>query len=87
MQREISWTAAAERDLRHIRGSARERVREAIYRLAATGTGDVVRLHGREREWRLRVGDLRVLFSIAEDTEPAALIILRVLPRGRAYRD
>jgi mRNA interferase RelE/StbE len=33
---------------------------------------------------RLRVGDWRVLYRI--DTAACSLTILRVLPRGRAYR-
>jgi mRNA interferase RelE/StbE len=45
---------------------------------------DVRRLQGKE-EWRLRVGDWRVRFT----RRPAdkLIVVLRVLPRGRAYRD
>lgn len=34
-------------------------------------------------QWRLRVGDWRVRFSF--DDERRVIVILRVLPRGRAY--
>jgi mRNA-degrading endonuclease RelE of RelBE toxin-antitoxin system len=36
------------------------------------------------REWRLRVGDWRVRFTF--DDEQRVIVVLRVLPRGRAYR-
>jgi len=35
-------------------------------------------------EWRLRVGDWRVRFAF--DDEQRLIVVLRVLPRGRAYR-
>ena len=56
----------------------------AVERHAATEQGDVVRLQGRDREWRLRVGDWRVLFAYQH--EDGTLLILRILPRERAYR-
>lgn len=40
-------------------------------------------LKGRD-EWRLRVGDWRVIF--ARDSDAKTLTILRILPRGRAYQ-
>jgi len=36
------------------------------------------------RQWRLRVGDWRVLFTL--DDAARTMIVLRVLPRGGAYR-
>jgi mRNA interferase RelE/StbE len=47
--------------------------------------GDVVRLADVQDEWRLRVGDWRVRFTRDRDT--GVIQVLRVLPRGRAYRD
>lgn len=79
----VKWTPRAEKDLRRLDRQVAERVRQAIRRFAATGAGDVVRLSG-ESDLRLRVGDWRVRFDYDEDRH--ALIILRVLPRGRAYR-
>ncbi len=34
-------------------------------------------------EWRLRVGDLRVRFAYVEEDD--VILVLRVLPRGKAY--
>jgi mRNA-degrading endonuclease RelE of RelBE toxin-antitoxin system len=45
----------------------------------------VIKLHGIGEEWRLRVGDWRDRFQY--DTETMTIVVLRVLPRGRAYRD
>jgi mRNA interferase RelE/StbE len=83
--RPIRWAPAAEKDLRRLDPPTRERVRQALHRLAATGQGDVRRLHGLEDEYRLRVGDWRVRFRF--EAGSGALDVLRVLPRGRAYRD
>jgi len=61
------------------------RVRQAIYRLAETGYGDVKRLRGYEQERRLRVGQWRVRFIF--DPSTTTLRVLRVLPRSQAYRE
>jgi mRNA-degrading endonuclease RelE of RelBE toxin-antitoxin system len=47
--------------------------------------GDVVRLKGvTPPEFRLRVGDWRVRFRA--DSHDRVVFVLRVLPRGEAYR-
>ena len=57
----------------------------ALDRLAETGHV-VTRLQGIEPpEWRLRVGEWRVRFRY--DYQRRTIEVLRVLPRGRAYRD
>ena len=80
----ISWTRDAATDIERLDRRTRERVRRALYRLDETGHGDVKRLRGYEDEYRLRVGRLRVRFTF----EPSGrdILVLRVLPRGRAYR-
>ena len=84
MGRQIRWTAAAEKDLGRLDYQSRERVRRAVARFAETGYGDIEHVQTQPGTLRLRVGDLRVLFRQAPDGD--ALLILRVLPRGRAYR-
>ena len=44
--------------------------------------GDIKKLQGIENGYRLRVGDLRVLFSIEDDT----IYIDNIIPRGQAYK-
>lgn len=57
----------------------KQRLKEAIEKLPI---GDVKKLSGLETDYRLRVGDLRVLFSIEDDT----ITIKDILPRGQAYK-
>ncbi|BFL47849.1 hypothetical protein K420107F6_31380 [Lactonifactor longoviformis] len=58
---------------------SKTRIKQAIDKLPA---GDVKKLQGYIYDYRLRVGDLRVLFSVEEDT----IIIKDVLPRGQVYK-
>lgn len=79
----IGYAPAARRDLRRLDPQIRARVIAAIERAAAGGPrADIRRLAGSE-EHRLRVGVWRVRFR--RDAASRELIILRVLPRGRAY--
>ncbi len=81
----VEITPPARRDLRRIDPPIRRRVLDELDRLVADPpTGNVIKLQGRE-EWRLRVGDWRVLLRL--DREQRAVHVLRALPRGRAYRD
>lgn len=57
----------------------KQRIKKAIEKLPA---GDVKKLQGYSEEYRLRVGDLRILFSVNEDI----IIIKDVLPRGQVYK-
>ena len=57
----------------------KESVDEMIDKLP---TGDVKKLQRMVNDYRLRVGDLRVLFSV----ENNIIIIKDVLPRGQAYK-
>ena len=52
--------------------------------VADPSSGELVKLRGID-EHRLRVGDWRVRMRLAP--EERAVYVLRVLPRGRAYRD
>jgi mRNA-degrading endonuclease RelE of RelBE toxin-antitoxin system len=60
------------------------RILDALTHFADTGQGDVQRVQGTADEWRLRVGDWRVHFRYEITTR--SLDVLRVLPRGEAYR-
>lgn len=61
------------------------RVLKAIFRYAESGYGDVKKLQGATGEYRLRVGEWRVLFAI--DYSSVEMVVQHVLPRGSAYRD
>ncbi|MFW6206806.1 MAG: type II toxin-antitoxin system RelE family toxin [Gemmatimonadota bacterium] len=85
MTREVRWLPRARRDLKRLDPPVRRRVVDAVEHFASTGEGDVVRMVDTSPpEYRLRVGDWRVRF--ARDAESPLLHVLRVLPRGKAYR-
>ncbi len=80
-----AFTARAGRDFKRLDRPVQRRVVEALDRLTEDPpAGDVVKLVNTD-EWRLRVGDWRVRFK--RDTETGVVYVVRVLPRGRAYRD
>lgn len=74
----------ARKDLRRLDPRTRQRILKAITRLAqgAELVGDVKRLSG-SGEYRLRVGDWRVRFERLD--RQLTIVVVRVLPRGRAY--
>lgn len=84
MTRRVLLTQRAERDLDDLDPPMRDRVVTTLRRFASTGHGDVKKLQGEGDRWRLRVGGWRVLFIF--DEEGDALVVLGVLPRGKAYR-
>lgn len=80
----LEWTPRALKDLRKLDGSIRSRVVASVERYAQSGEGDVLQLTDIDPpEYRLRVGDWRVRFH--RDSTRAILILLRVLPRDKAY--
>ena len=59
-------------------------MRSALKKLAETDQGDIKRLTNVDPpEWRLRVGGVRVRFAYIEEDD--VILVLRVLPRGKAY--
>lgn len=52
--------------------------------LSALPAGDIRRLTGEERLWRLRVGGWRIIFE--RDDADRRIDVLAVRPRGDAYR-
>lgn len=57
----------------------KKRLKEAIEKIPF---GDIKKLKGIKNGYRLRVGDLRVLFSIESDM----VYIDNIVPRGQAYK-
>lgn len=97
MTTDLIWTRRAHQDLGHLDRQIAGRMIEAMTRYADTGQGDVRPVTGRP-EWCLRVGDWRLLSAARTETrapgppatgtiEVRVIEVLRVLPRGRAYRD
>ena len=88
MIRRVRWSSRAVADgeaiARRDTDLAR-RIRRRVATWSETGEGDVKKLAGTDDEWRLRVGDWRVIFWLDRDAQ--AYVITRVLPRKDAYRD
>jgi mRNA interferase RelE/StbE len=80
----VNFVRRADKDLERLDRPVRQRVNEGIERLAeGDPSADVRKLKGSD-ELRLRVGDWRVRFE--RDANTRQITILRVLPRGRAYK-
>jgi mRNA interferase RelE/StbE len=80
----VEFERRADKDLERLDPPIRERVYTALERLGDDphGSAALRKLAGRP-EWRLRVGDWRVIVEL--DIVQRTIIVLRVLPRGRAY--
>jgi mRNA interferase RelE/StbE len=78
---EIVFKPRAIKDLRSILNSMAPRIVEKIEALTNDLAGDVKRLARFTPEYRLRVGDYRVLFEV----EAGKVIIYRVKHRSDAY--
>ena len=59
--------------------STKKRLQEAIEKIPF---GDIKKLQGVNNGYRLRVGDLRVLFTMEDDK----IYIDNIIPRGQAYK-
>jgi mRNA interferase RelE/StbE len=81
--KEVEWTEPALADMSVLDKGVARRIKQAVERLADTGSGNVKRLQGIDPpEYRLRVGDYRVRFHLNDEV----VRILRVRNRREAYR-
>ena len=76
---EIQYEKDAAKHIGKMDKTAKQRIKTAIEKLPS---GDVIKLQGLTNDYRLRVGELRVLFSVQNET----IVIKDVLPRGQAYK-
>ena len=77
----IELTSGAEKSLKRLSKPDRNRLRAAIDTLPV---GDIKKLRGRSNQFRLRVGEFRVVF--APDYTARRVVILEVFHRGSGYR-
>ena len=82
MRYEVEFKPRALKDLRQVPAADAARILERIDRMRDGLAGDVKRLTKLARDYRLRVGDYRVLF----DVEGGRAVVWRVLHRRDAYR-
>ena len=83
---ELVVTTRAEREMRRLPTQEQARIQQAMDALHnGPNHGDIRKLEDRPGEWRLRVGDYRVIFG--RDSANRVILVLRVLHRRDAYRD
>lgn len=82
MNYRIELKPKAEKDLRSMPSQDRQRLIERLRWLEDNLKGDVKRLTNHSPEYRMRSGDWRALFEVADDR----VIVYRILRRGEAYR-
>ena len=76
---QIEYSKKAVKYINIVNKSTKKRLKEAIEKIPC---GDIKKLQGVDNGYRLRVGDLRVLFSIEDDI----IFIDNIIPRGQAYK-
>ena len=75
----IRYTKIAVKHIEILDKPTKQRIKTAIEKIPF---GDIKKLTGYENDYRLRVGNYRVLFSLDNDI----IIVKDVLPRGQAYK-
>jgi mRNA interferase RelE/StbE len=83
MRYEVELKPRARKDLRRIAKPDAAQIVDALEKLKDNLIGDVKRLTAFNPEYRLRVGDYRVLFDIKQ---AGRVIVYRVRHRREAYR-
>ena len=81
MRYQLEFKPKAVKDLQAIPRKTQQRILDKIERLQDNLQGDVRKLTDFTPEYRLRVGDYRVLFEI----EQQALVIYRIRHRKESY--
>jgi mRNA interferase RelE/StbE len=82
---EVYLERAAERDLRRLSVENFRRIASRIKRLAGDPRPSGCRkITGSESDWRIRVGDYRVIYEI--DDKARSVKVMRVRHRREAYR-
>ena len=76
---DIRYLRQAKRAIERLDGPTKQRIRQGINKLPE---GDIKRLKGHTNLYRLRIGEWRILFTMAA----SQITIEDVLPRGDAYK-
>ncbi|TVQ26114.1 MAG: type II toxin-antitoxin system RelE/ParE family toxin [Spirochaetaceae bacterium] len=83
MEYAVHLKPRAIKDLRSIDQTIGTRIADTLARLQTDFRGDIKKLTNHTPEYRLRVGDYRVLFEIENGNQ---IIVYRVLHRSAAYK-
>jgi len=79
----VEFERRADKDLERLDAPVRQRVIAAIERLSSDPHSAGLRKLTGRTESRLRVGDWRAIVEL--DIAQRTIVIVRILPRGRAY--
>jgi len=82
MKYEIEIRKRAEKDLSNIPKSDAQKIADAIFALENGLVGDIKKLTNFSPEYRLRIGDWRVLFEKSKNK----ITIFRILHRSEPYK-
>ncbi len=82
MKYEIEIRKRAEKDLSNIPKSDAQKIADAIFALEDGLVGDIKKLTNFSPEYRLRIGDWRILFEASRNK----ITIFRILHRREVYR-
>jgi len=79
---EIEIRKRAEKDLSSLPKSDAQKIADAVFALGKGLTGNIKKLTNHSPEYRLRVGDWRILFEVVK----YKIIIYRIRHRKEVYR-
>lgn len=84
MMKQILLSTPAQKQFGKLDNEMKKRVKNALHKLAESGTGDIKKLKGIKGGvdlYRLRVGDYRIVYSLDSD----AIRISQIFHRGKGY--
>jgi mRNA interferase RelE/StbE len=85
MSYRVTLTATAVKERKRIDPIIRKRIDQALIGLQSQPRpSGVKKLSGRHQDWRVRVGDYRILYEIDDDQQQ--ITIWRIAHRREAYR-
>lgn len=82
MNYDLRFKPRSVKDLKKLPAELRRRIIEKVEEMTEDSAGDLKQLTNSTPEYRLRVGDYRVLFEIEGNT----IVVYRVRHRREAYR-
>jgi mRNA interferase RelE/StbE len=83
VKRGVIWSDESQANLSRLDRAVARRVAESTLRFGETSYGDVKKLKGKVAQYRLRVGDYRVIFAI--DDGRNEIVVLRIGHRREIY--
>lgn len=80
----IEFKPSAQRKLAKLPAEVRGAIGSALERFAESGQGDLKKMQGTANDWRLRVGDYRVIFR--READRLVILVVDLGHRRDVYR-